>query len=218
MVHQMVLGGQAGSHFRVVALSCLFALIASGSPAMAAQWEETRTRFVDPLNSMLHDHWPTEIKNRNLDVLMQFYAVEEGTGITWASPRPVALSSTETTLRWETRGKEGIRDRYQRLLDLFGKFEYAQLRILRVDWRNPGPLGYRVTVHAVVGGFDPEGGRIQLEQYATLNVRFFDPFWEITSEEVTRRSLVTLDRPRFDSVGAQAGVEYDHQNELSPPF
>ena len=61
----------------------------------------------------------------------------------------------------------------------------------------PGPLGHRATVHAIVRGTSPEGELRQLEQWATLHVRFFDPFWEITAEEVTARTLVTLDEAAF---------------------
>jgi hypothetical protein len=199
-------------------LICLTALFLSGTLAFAEPWEETRKRKIEPLNSMLHKHWPMEIKSRNLDVLMRFYAIDEGTGINWNAPQRVSLLGSESTVRWQNQGTEPIRERYQKLLSLFGEIEFAQLRIERVDWRSSGPLGRRATVHAIIGGSSPSGERIQLDQYATLTVRFFDPFWEITSEEVTRRSLVTLKTPRFEAVGARAGVNLIHENRVSPPF
>lgn len=199
-------------------MACLLAVVAPVPFASADSWEPVRKTLIDPLNSMLHDHWPRELRERDLDVLLRLYATKEGTGITWSDPQEVSLAGTEETLHWTQQGPESIRDRYQRLLDLFGDIEYAQLRVERVDWRNPGPLGFRATVHALVGGTDPTGERIQLEQYATLHVRFFDPFWEITAEEITSRSLVRLDKPRFEMVHSDIGVESVHANQLSPPF
>jgi len=214
----MVLKDSAERSIRVALLICLVAVFSSSTLASAEQWEVTRKRLIDPLNSMLHNHWPTEITSRNLDVLLRLYAVDEGTGISWDSPQSVSLPGAESTLQWQNRGTESIRERYQRLMDLFREIELTQLRIERVDWRNSGPLGHRATVHAIVRGSNPAGERIQLEQYATLSVRFFDPFWEITAEEVTRRSLVTLKSPRFESAGARAGIDFIHENRASPPF
>ena len=103
--------------------------------------------MVDPLNSMLHRHWPTQLRERNLDVLLQFYATETGSGLTWEGEQPVALASTEHTIRWlEQRGDEPIRQRYRRLLDLFPEILSAELRIDRVDWRIPCPLVHRATI------------------------------------------------------------------------
>jgi hypothetical protein len=217
-MRQMLVKSQRGRRCCVAVLACVIATVLGNFSALADKWETTRKSQIDPLNSMLHDHWPAEIKSRNLDVLLRLYAVDEGTGISWDAPRSVAPSGAESTLHWDKTGTESIRERYQRLLDLFGEVDYAQLRIERVDWRSPGPLGHRATVHAIVGGTNPAGDRIQLEQYATLSVRFFDPFWEITSEEVTRRSLVTLESPRFESVGGRAGIDIPHSNSASPPF
>lgn len=187
--------------------------------ADADAWEATRARLVDPLNSKLHRHWPAELKARNLDVLLRLYATETGTGLTWESPKRVATGAQEETLLWMgPRGEETILDRYTRLLELFGEIQFAEQRIERLDWRNPGPLGHRATVHTVVRGISPDGQRRQLEQWATLYVRFFDPFWEITAEEVTGRTLVTEGTPRFESVGDQALIDSVHANEASPPF
>jgi hypothetical protein len=104
------------------------------------------------------------------------------------------------------------------LLELFAEIQHAEQRIERVDWRNSGPLGYRATVHTIVRGSSPEGRRRQLEQWATLHVRFFDPFWEITSEEVTDRTVVTQEAPRFAGVSERAQIDSVHANEASPPF
>ncbi len=203
----------------MAAILAFILTFATASPGLAADWEATRQRLVDPLNSALHSHWPRQLQSRNLDSLMSFYETETGTGLTWAGRQPVAAGSTERTLRWTgTRGTEPIRERYRRILDLFPDIHRVELRINRVDWRNPGPLGHAATVHLIVRGRGVKGELQQLEQYATLHVRFFDPFWEITAEEVTGRTLVALDQPRFEWVTEAAGIRNVHANEASPPF
>ena len=196
-------------------------LVAAIGPARAHadRWEATRERLIEPLNAKLHHHWPNELKARNLETLLRLYATETGTGLSWAHPQRVAAGASEETLRWTgPRAEETIRDRYSRLLELFAEIEHAERRIERVDWRNPGPLGYRATVHTIVRGTSPAGKRRQLEQRATLHLRFFDPFWEITSEEITDRSLVTQEMPRFALMSAKAQIDSVHANTASPPF
>jgi hypothetical protein len=217
----MPVHGQARSFVRgpVRLLALALALLVPGVGAAEDAWEETRKRLIDPLNSMLHAHWPREIQAKNLDVLKRFYATETGTGLTWEGVESVSAPAAEPTLRWQgARGEESILERYQKLVALFGDIHRAELRIGRVDWRNPTPLGYPTTVHVVVRGRGPEGRLIQLEQWATLHVRFFDPFWEITAEEVTARTLVTLDAPRFTLANEAAAIDSLHANQASPPF
>lgn len=187
--------------------------------APGASWEETRATRIDPLNSALHSHFPDELEARNLDVLQRFYATETGSGLRWDTATVVESVGDETIRRWEgPGGDEPIRERYQKLLELFPVLDRAELRIKRVDWRNPGPQGYPATVLLVVRGRGPEGDLRQLEQHSILHVRFFDPFWEITSEKVVERTLVTLQNPRFDWLRGKVGVTSLHENKSSPPF
>jgi hypothetical protein len=204
----------------VAALACLeIGIVAvSATNAVADSWTRTRSELIDPLNAMLHSHWPSELADRNLDVLLRFYPIESGSGISWQEPE-VAGGGSERTLRWtKTRDAEPIRERYEELLSLFSKIERAEQRVERVDWRNPTPDGYRATVHVVVRGRGPEGDYRQLEQWATLHVRYFDPFWEITSEEITARTLVSSTSPRFEVANGSTGIHDDHRNEASPTF
>ena len=213
----MTIPGQV--YVRFLAVLPLAVLILASSPAAGESWEATRKNVIDPLNSALHSHWPTELENRNLDVLLSFYAVDTGTGIVWGGTPQVSGAGTERTLRWTApRGEESIRERYRRLLELFGEIHNVEQRIGRVDWRNPSPLGHRTTVHTIVRGVGPDGDLRQLEQRATLTMRFFDPFWEITSEEVTERTLVSREQPRFEWATDSAGIRSVHANEASPPF
>ncbi len=201
----------------MIAMTALAAFFAGS--ARGATWDDARKRLVDPLNSALHRHWPAELKAGNIDTLLRFYAVEEGTGITWEHPRSVAQAEGETTTEWAgPPGTETIRARYEALLSHFSEIERAELRLGRLDWRNPGPLGHPVTVHVVVRGKGPDGRLRQLEQHANVIVRFFDPFWEITAEEVIRRTMVETDDPAFTFETEAAGLGDVHANAESPPF
>jgi hypothetical protein len=204
----------------VVLIRAFILILLVPTVGLADDWDSTRQKLIDPLNSALHAHWPTQLKNRDLDVLVRLYATQTGTGLTWEdSQQLVEPLGSERILRWVgPGGDEPIRERYRRLLDLFADIHRADLRIDRVDWRNPGPMGYRATVRLIVKGRGPDGDLRQLEQHATLRVRFFDPFWEITAEEITARTLITLDRPRYEWVSDAVGIRNIHANELSPPF
>lgn len=215
----MTLLGQACSNSRAILLIVQIAALAIPTVSPADDWEATRKTLIDPLNSLLHSHWPQQLQNRELDFLVRLYATPTGTGLTWDDVQPVPSSAHETMLRWSgPGGEETIRERYEKLLELFSDIHRTELRIGRVDWRNPGPLGYRATVHLIVRGTGPAGDLRQLEQHANLRVRFFDPFWEITEEEVTARTLVSRRQPRFEWARDSVGIDSVHANKISPPF
>jgi hypothetical protein len=202
-----------------VILALIILLPAAATVSRADDWESTRQTLIDPLNSALHRHWPKQLESRDLDVLLRLYATETGTGLTWEGAELAAVGGEERLLRWQSvRGEESIRERYRRLLELFPEVDKAELRIDRVDWRNPSPQGYRATVHLIVRGKGPDGDFRQLEQRATQRLRFFDPFWEITEEEVTARTLVSRAQPRFEWLNESVGIHSVHANEASPPF
>ena len=195
------------------------AVFALSDLAVGAQWEKTRATLIDPLNSALHSHFPAELKARNLDTVSKLYSTEVGTGVTWDTPTTLESTGDETIQRWRgPGGTESIHERYSKLLELFPIVDRVELRINRVDWKNPGPEGHRATVLLVVRGQGPEGDLRQLEQRAVLHVRFFDPFWEITSEKIVDRTLVSLPKPRFSWMNREIGIDTRHANEASPPF
>ncbi len=200
-------------------LAIFIGVLPVATSARADAWTKTRSELIDPLNAMLHSHWPSQLADRNLDVLLRFYLNPNGDGISWQNPETVSDSASERTLRWtETGDREPLRLRYENLLALFSKIDRVDQRVERVDWRNPTPEGYRATVHVIVRGRGPEGDYRQLEQWATLYVRFFNPFWEITSETITARTLVSSIQPSFEVVNTAAGIDDVHENVSSPPF
>jgi hypothetical protein len=202
-------------------LTAALSILASSAASAKDDWDETRQTLIEPLNAMLHHHIPQMLEERNLDALLRFYSTPTGTGLLWGqvAPDETDLTVEERTLRWRgPDGEEKIRERYQELLDLFARVDGAELRIKRVDWREPSPEGYRATVHLLMRGIGPEGDRRRVDQFAELRVRFFDPFWEIAAEKVTARKLVTTKRPRFVDANEIAGISSVHANTQSPPF
>lgn len=184
----------------------------------ADAWDIVRDAQVEPLSEMLHHHFPDLLEEGDLKALLRFYATETGTGLGWENAVPYETDAEPTT-KWAGGSvEESIRDRYAKLLSLFGHVDGAELRIYRVYWREPSPKGYPATVHLLVRGIAPNGDRIRLDQYMDLEVRFFDPFWEITSERVTERTVVTLDGPSFKQVDVAARIDTVHANVESPPF
>src|SRR5204863_3387170 len=66
----------------------------------ADRWEETRRTVIDPLNSTLHRHLPSDLKQRNLDAVLDVYATAVGTGLTWEGATRIYPAFEEETLRW----------------------------------------------------------------------------------------------------------------------
>jgi hypothetical protein len=195
------------------------AALGDGSRALAAPWEETRRTVVDPLNSTLHRHLPSFLKQRNLEAVLELYATGVGTGLTWEHALPVYPALGEETLRWSgPAGTEAIRDRYARLLDLFPRIDRADLRIHAVEWGHPDADGYEAHVRLIVRGTRADGAACQLEQRATLHVQEESGRWRITREEVTARESVASRRPRFAVATRAAGIDNVHSNAGSPVF
>ena len=88
----------------------------------------TRKTVIDPLNSELHRHLPTFVRQRDLDGILGLYAVDTGGGLTWSGAQPVYPEHEERMLRWSgSAGPEPIRERWQHLLALLPTIEKAEL-------------------------------------------------------------------------------------------
>src|SRR5439155_17316973 len=117
----------------------------------------------------------------------------------------------EETVRWDgAPGREPIRERWQRLLDLFAAIDKAELRIDRIAWRAADENGYPADVRLIVRGTRRDGALCQLEQRAALRIAARDGAWRITREEVTARTLVARRTPRFAAASASAGIARVH--------
>jgi hypothetical protein len=133
--------------------ACL--VLASWPLRAAASWEQTRQTVIDPMNNAFHRTLPRSIRQRNLEAILNVYAIEEGTGLSWdwANADVLPSDSGEEVLRWHgPSAAEPIRTRYVRILDLFQTVESAELRIVSVDWDHPTPDGYRAQIHLIVRG------------------------------------------------------------------
>jgi len=197
------------------------ALIALAAPAgvRADRWETTRQTLIDPINSELHRHLPTHIKERELDQILALYATDTGSGLLWEGSRPIYTQQEEEMVRWQgSTGRESIRDRYRRILDLFPTVEKAELRIHRVYWDAADAEGYPADVHLIVRGTRADGFVAQLDQRMHIHVAQRSKDWRITAEEVTARDMVSRREPRFALATEEAGVRNVHTNAGSPIF
>ena len=198
----------------VVAIVLATATFAHGDP-----WETARQTVIDPINSEFHRHLPGYIKDRNLAQIVSLYATEEGTGLLWDSSEPVYVGREETMRRWQPPGgNERIRDRYQRLLDLFRTIDKAELRIHRIHWTEADAQGYPADVRLIVRGALPDGSLAQLDQRMGIHVALHGKDWRITQEEVRTREIVTRHEPRFALATETAHLKNVHTNENSPKF
>src|SRR5262245_21220907 len=117
---------RAGTFCRRIGLataSATVALICAGR-AVADRWEQTRRTVIDPLNSELHRHLPTYLRQRRLVDILALYVTDVGSGLTWEGEKRVYPAFSEEMLRWGgRRGEESIRTRYEHLLALFPKID-----------------------------------------------------------------------------------------------
>ena len=197
-----------------------YVVLASWPLCAGAAWEQTRQTVVEPINAAFHRTLPRSIKQRDLAAILDLYAVEAGTGLSWdwASADVLPCNSAEEVLRWHgPGGSESIRSRYERILDLFQNVESAEGRINSLDWDHPAPDGYRAEFHLIVRG---EAGDIrrQLDQRTIAYFALRDGKWKITREEVTARELASGLTPRFILGTQAAGIDNVHDTDGSPQF
>ncbi len=197
------------------------AVVALLAPAvvLADAWETTRQTVIDPINSELHRHLPTHIKERDLDQILALYATETGSGLLWDGSQPVYTQQEEELIRWQgSTGRESIRDRYRRIIDLFPVVEKAELRIHRIYWDAADADGYPADVHLIVRGTRADGSAAQLDQRMHIHVAQRSKDWRITAEDVTAREMVSRRDPRFALATEEAGIRNVHQSAGSPIF
>jgi hypothetical protein len=70
----------------VLAFAILLGLAKPGL-VQSEDWETTRKQVIDPINSEIHRHLPTYVRERNLDEILSVYAVDTGrTHVGWCEP------------------------------------------------------------------------------------------------------------------------------------
>lgn len=190
----------------------------AGCFASVEQWERTRKTEIDPINSAIHRHLPGDIKSRDVDTILRNYDLEVGDGITWASPVDVSGGFEEHRTRWETEGAESIRERYERLVELFAEIEKAEVRIHRIHWDGSNQAGYPAEARFVVRGTGPGGESRFLEQEALLQIDRRGGEWVVTRETIQSREMLDSTRPRFAVATGMAGLSDVHDLSGSPRF
>jgi hypothetical protein len=183
-------------------------------------WEDARARDIEPINSMLHKHFPRHVEARNLDGILSVYATANGSGLAWTTPVVVSGPTfAERRLRWVgPEGEEPLRQRYSALLSWFPTVEDAELRIHRVHWSDRDDAGYPADVRLLVRGTGPDGDRRLLDQRARVHLDRREGKWVVTAEEVTRREAVVASVSQFEVTTARAGVEDVHDTTGGPIF
>ena len=172
--------------------------LATSTRVRADPWETTRKTVIDPINSEFHRHLPQYIKARDLPQILSLYATEGGSGLLWDGARPVYAQQEEEMLRWgPPGGAERIRDRYQRLLDLFPTVDKAELRIHRIYFEQEDKQGYPADVRLIVRGTRADGSAAVLDQRMRIHIARASTDWRITQEDITARELVARREPRF---------------------
>jgi hypothetical protein len=172
------------------------------------------------MNTAFHRTLPRSIKARDLTAILAVYATDEGTGLSWDWQHADVVPSKgdEEVLRWHGPGvNESIRNRYERILDLFQSVESAELRINSVDWEHPTLDGYSAEIHLVVRG---EAGEVrrQLDQRAHASFGLRDGTWKVTREDIWARELASGVTARFTLATQAAGIDNVHDTDGSPPF
>src|SRR5262249_2222077 len=204
---------------RLLDVVLLAATLCLAPPVHAGRWAPTRRTVIDPLNSELHRHLPTYLRQRKLEDLLALYATDVGTGLRWEGTTRVYPDFEEETLRWDgARGEEPLRARYEHLLALFPTIDKAEFRIHAVDCRHPDADGYPAAVRLIVRGTGADGAACQLDQRARIHVQQRDGAWRIPREEITSRQSVATTHPAFAVATRGAGIDNVHTNEGSPVY
>ncbi|HUI25806.1 MAG TPA: VCBS repeat-containing protein, partial [Candidatus Kryptonia bacterium] len=206
---------------RVQLITSIAALPAlSGCLVFAGRhWEETRKSVIDPINSAIHRHLPRDLKAKDLNAILQTYATDTGTGLSWDEPVDVSGDFSERRVRWQGLGAtESIRTRYQKLLDLFETIEKAEVRIHRVHWDQEDSQGYPADIRMIVRGLAPGGERRVLDQRQRIHLARRGSNWVVTAEEITARELVSGHEPRFELATDVTGIHDVHETSASPEF
>lgn len=202
-------------------LTLLFALsFSSGCLLLSGRnWDDTRRQVIEPINSVVHRHLARDIGAKHLEAVLEAYATDIGTGLTWKDPDELPDLFAERRFRWNrNRGQERIRERYEHLFRVFDIVERAEVRIHRIYWDHRDGAGFPADVHVIVRGFSPTGDLSMLDQWTRIRLDERNGAWRITEEEVLWRELLRSTKPRFEPVTEKAALVDIHDTEGSPRF
>ncbi|HSQ00815.1 MAG TPA: VCBS repeat-containing protein [Candidatus Dormibacteraeota bacterium] len=201
-------------------LLCAAGSLLSGCLLLAGRhWDEARQTVIEPINSTLHRHLPSDIKAKDLDAVVAVYATDTAGGLPWNTPQDVPGNFGEQRLRWVgPAADEPVRERYRKLLDQFATIDKAELRIKRVWWDQRDATGIPADVRILIRGTADDGTRRVLDQYSRMWIDRRDGAWKITGETVVSRELISSDHPRFEVATGEANLHDVHDTAGSPVF
>src|ERR1043165_6641109 len=193
------MGRSRGSERSFGALAIALVL-ASTARADVSDWETTRKRVIDPVNTEFHRHLPGFVKDRKLEDILALYATDTESGLSWDGARQIYPQQEEEMLRWTGPSRaEPLRARYQQILDLFPKVDKAEVRIHRVYWDRADADGYPAEARLIVRGTRADGSLALLDERLKMHIAERGKDWKITRQEVVARELVARRHPRFDT-------------------
>ena len=214
----MVARAHSRCYRRVVRMVAALVWLAAAQAALAS-WDTARRTVVDPLNSALHRHLPQYLQKRDLDGVLGLYATETGEGLGWDGSRRIHAAPRRRPRAGTVRR---ARSRCASATSACSRSSPPSRRRSCASTASPGATAAqrasRATARLLVRGTRADGARAQLEQHMRWVVTARDGHWQITREEVTARTLVARQAPRFTSVTESAGLTSVHDNAGSPAF
>jgi hypothetical protein len=182
-------------------------------------WDEARQTVIEPINSAVHRHLPSDIRAGDLDAVVALYAADAVAGPPWDAPQDVSGRFGEQRLRWiGPPADEPVRRHYQHLFDQFASIERAEVRIHRVHWNERDASGIPADVRILVRGTAPDGSRWMLDQRSRMWLDRRGNDWKITAETVTARESIGSAAPRFAVATDEARLHDIHDTAGSPVF
>ena len=205
--------------FRALLLSAVASLLSGCLLLQGRHWDEARQTVIEPINTTVHRHLPSDLKARDLDAVVAAYGTDTAGGLAWNTPQDVSGTFTEQRLRWVgPAADEPVRERYQKILDQFATIDKAEVRIKRVWWDQRDATGVPADVRLLVRGTAADGTRQTLDQYSRMWFDRRDGAWKITGEQVVSRELVRSDAPEFELATDEARLHDVHDTAGSPQF
>jgi hypothetical protein len=155
------------------------------SPACRT-WDETRTEFVDPINTFLHKQYPAAWRTMFLENILEFYSPE------------LAASAD-------------FRTNKQELLDRFLNVERAALTIADVSQVGGADQARASGLFRLAGATSGER-RLAVEYRFAIRCKRTGEQWHITEEELYEETFAYGEAPSFTEEAVERGIVFEHDS------